>query len=121
MLCWAVTRCTCLLPSSPCLATPSPTTRLPSTCPARRRWAWRGVGGVWALPQRGRGSQLAPLPPQRLAWDQQEPEERKLSFLPRQFSSLRAVPAYGRFIQERFERCLDLYLCPRQRKMRVRW
>lgn len=78
-------------------------------------------GGVWALPQRGRGSQLAPLPPQRLAWDQQEPEERKLSFLPRQFSSLRAVPAYGRFIQERFERCLDLYLCPRQRKMRVRW
>ncbi|MXQ93663.1 hypothetical protein E5288_WYG022360 [Bos mutus] len=54
-----------------------------------------------------------------LAWEQQEPEERKLSFLPRPFPSLRAVPAYGRFIQERFERCLDLYLCPRQRKMRV--
>uniref|UniRef100_A0A287B5J6 Ribosome biogenesis protein BOP1 n=2 Tax=Sus scrofa TaxID=9823 RepID=A0A287B5J6_PIG len=60
-----------------------------------------------------------PSEEERLAWDQQEPEERKLSFLPRQFSSLRAVPAYGRFIQERFERCLDLYLCPRQRKMRV--
>lgn len=60
------------------------------------------------------------LPPQCLAWEQQEPEERKLSFLPRRFLSLRAVPAYGRFIQERFERCLDLYLCPRQRKMRVR-
>uniref|UniRef100_A0A2I3S5Q7 Ribosome biogenesis protein BOP1 n=1 Tax=Pan troglodytes TaxID=9598 RepID=A0A2I3S5Q7_PANTR len=55
----------------------------------------------------------------RLAWEQQEPGERKLSFLPRKFPSLRAVPAYGRFIQERFERCLDLYLCPRQRKMRV--
>ncbi|TNM92661.1 hypothetical protein fugu_018063 [Takifugu bimaculatus] len=40
-------------------------------------------------------------------------------FLPRKFSSLRQVPAYGRFIHERFERCLDLYLCPRQRKMRV--
>lgn len=39
--------------------------------------------------------------------------------MPRKFPSLRAVPAYGRFIQERFERCLDLYLCPRQRKMRV--
>ncbi|EHH64491.1 Block of proliferation 1 protein [Macaca fascicularis] len=56
---------------------------------------------------------------ERLVWEQQEPGERKLSFLPRKFPSLRAVPAYGRFIQERFERCLDLYLCPRQRKMRV--
>uniref|UniRef100_A0A8D2JG83 Ribosome biogenesis protein BOP1 n=1 Tax=Sciurus vulgaris TaxID=55149 RepID=A0A8D2JG83_SCIVU len=50
---------------------------------------------------------------------QQEPGERKLSFLPRKFPSLQAVPAYGRFIQERFERCLDLYLCPRQRMMWV--
>lgn len=61
----------------------------------------------------------SPLSPQRLVWEQQEPGERKLDFLPRKFPSLRAVPAYGRFIQERFERCLDLYLCPRQRKMRV--
>lgn len=60
------------------------------------------------------------LPPQRLAWEQQDPEERKPSSLPRSFPSLRAVPAYARFIHERFERCLDLYLCPRQRKMRVR-
>ena len=29
------------------------------------------------------------------------------------------VPAYDRFINERFERCLDLYLCPRTRKKRV--
>lgn len=50
---------------------------------------------------------------------QQDPVERKLNFLPQKFSSLRTVPAYDRFIQERFERCLDLYLCPRQRKMRV--
>ncbi|XP_048473149.1 ribosome biogenesis protein bop1 isoform X2 [Rhincodon typus] len=56
---------------------------------------------------------------ERLAWEQQEPEERKLSFLPQKFTSLRAVPAFSRFIHERFERCLDLYLCPRQRKMRV--
>lgn len=60
-----------------------------------------------------------PSEEERRAWEQQEPGERKLSFLPRRFSSLRAVPAYGRFIHERFERCLDLYLCPRQRKMRV--
>ncbi|XP_068953136.1 ribosome biogenesis protein BOP1 isoform X1 [Petaurus breviceps papuanus] len=56
---------------------------------------------------------------ERLAWEQQEPGERKLNFLPQQFRCLRAVPAYSRFIHERFERCLDLYLCPRQRKMRV--
>ncbi|XP_077362292.1 ribosome biogenesis protein bop1 [Festucalex cinctus] len=56
---------------------------------------------------------------ERAAWEQQDPEERKLPFLPVQFSSLRQVPAFPRFIHERFERCLDLYLCPRQRKMRV--
>lgn len=59
------------------------------------------------------------LSPQRALWDQQDPEDRKYPFLPRKFSSLRQVPAYSRFIHERFERCLDLYLCPRQRKMRV--
>ncbi|XP_069478001.1 ribosome biogenesis protein BOP1 [Ambystoma mexicanum] len=56
---------------------------------------------------------------ERLAWQQQEPEERKLNFMPQAYKCLRAVPAFPRFIHERFERCLDLYLCPRQRKMRV--
>ncbi|NXM62917.1 BOP1 protein, partial [Illadopsis cleaveri] len=59
-------------------------------------------------------------PEEEQSWEQQEPSERRLNFLPRKFRSLRAVPAYPRFIHERFERCLDLYLCPRQRKMRVR-
>uniref|UniRef100_A0A8C3SFM0 BOP1 ribosomal biogenesis factor n=1 Tax=Chelydra serpentina TaxID=8475 RepID=A0A8C3SFM0_CHESE len=56
---------------------------------------------------------------ERLAWEQQEATERKLNVLPQQYRCLRAVPAHARFIHERFERCLDLYLCPRQRKMRV--
>uniref|UniRef100_A0A672Z7J9 Ribosome biogenesis protein BOP1 n=2 Tax=Sphaeramia orbicularis TaxID=375764 RepID=A0A672Z7J9_9TELE len=56
---------------------------------------------------------------ERALWDQQDPSDRKLPFVPRKFSSLRQVPAFPRFIHERFERCLDLYLCPRQRKMRV--
>ncbi|NWI20106.1 BOP1 protein, partial [Crypturellus soui] len=60
-----------------------------------------------------------PSEEEKLAWEQQEPAERRLNFVPRRFACLRAVPAYGRFIHERFERCLDLYLCPRQRKMRV--
>jgi ribosome biogenesis protein ERB1 len=29
------------------------------------------------------------------------------------------VPAYSDFIKERFERCLDLYLCPRTRRKRL--
>nr|XP_046217638.1 ribosome biogenesis protein bop1-like isoform X3 [Oncorhynchus gorbuscha] len=56
---------------------------------------------------------------ERLVWEQQDAEDRKLPFLPQKHSCLRAVPAFSRFIHERFERCLDLYLCPRQRKMRV--
>ncbi|XP_076610009.1 ribosome biogenesis protein bop1 isoform X2 [Chaetodon auriga] len=56
---------------------------------------------------------------ERALWEQQDPSDRKFPFVPRTFSSLRQVPAFPRFIHERFERCLDLYLCPRQRKMRV--
>ncbi|XP_041665221.1 ribosome biogenesis protein bop1 [Cheilinus undulatus] len=56
---------------------------------------------------------------ERALWEQQDPADRKYPFIPRTFSSLRHVPAFPRFIHERFERCLDLYLCPRQRKMRV--
>eukprot|EP00897_Mesotaenium_endlicherianum_P008633 jgi/Mesen1/7799/ME000408S06906 len=37
----------------------------------------------------------------------------------RGFESMRQIPAYAEFIKERFERCLDLYLCPRTRKKRI--
>ncbi|NXI96720.1 BOP1 protein, partial [Psophia crepitans] len=84
------------------------------SCWARGTWQDRG-GGAWV----SRGPDPRPLRPQKLAWEQQEPAERKLNFVPQQYRCLRAVPAYSRFIHERFERCLDLYLCPRQRKMRV--
>ncbi|XP_030076591.1 ribosome biogenesis protein BOP1 isoform X2 [Microcaecilia unicolor] len=56
---------------------------------------------------------------EKLRWQEQEPEERRLNIIPQKYQCLRAVPAYPLFIHERFERCLDLYLCPRQRKMRV--
>lgn len=32
------------------------------------------------------------------------------------YDSLRQVPSYAAYISERFERCLDLYLCPRTRR-----
>ncbi len=47
------------------------------------------------------------------------PWKRKLHFIPQKYESLLDVPAYKDFVQERFTRCLDLYLCPRSRKMRV--
>ncbi|XP_070193789.1 ribosome biogenesis protein bop1-like isoform X2 [Littorina saxatilis] len=52
-------------------------------------------------------------------WTEQEPEERRINFLPQKYSCMRLVPAYSKFINERFERCLDLYLCARQRKMKM--
>ncbi|XP_061197281.1 ribosome biogenesis protein bop1-A-like [Saccostrea echinata] len=52
-------------------------------------------------------------------WSNMEPEERRMNFLPQKYNSLRLVPAYKRFINERFERCLDLYLCPRKPKVKM--
>ncbi|KAJ3218866.1 Ribosome biogenesis protein 1 [Dinochytrium kinnereticum] len=49
----------------------------------------------------------------------QEDLENGLSFIPKKHSSLRLVKAYDRFINERFDRCLDLYLCPRLIKNRI--
>lgn len=51
----------------------------------------------------------------------EENDEKKIfeNFLPAEYESLRHVKGYGKFINERFERCLDLYLCPRQRKMKM--
>ena len=46
-------------------------------------------------------------------------DEDKPEFTPQAFDSLRQVPMYSSFIKERFERCLDLYLCPRSKKKRV--
>jgi len=40
------------------------------------------------------------------------------ALVPRAFDCLRHVPAYGHFVHERFERCLDLYLCPRVQRQR---
>lgn len=47
------------------------------------------------------------------------PWKRKYTFLPTRHASLREVPAYQRFVRERFLRCLDLYLAPRAIKMRL--
>ncbi|WOL15313.1 ribosome biogenesis protein [Canna indica] len=46
-------------------------------------------------------------------------EEDRPKFIPRRFESLRSVPAYENALKESFDRCLDLYLCPRTRKKRI--
>ncbi|KAM0684509.1 Ribosome biogenesis protein 1 [Mitosporidium daphniae] len=40
-------------------------------------------------------------------------------WIPTSYSSLRHVPGYPYAMQERFSRCLDLYLCPRAKKSRL--
>jgi len=60
-----------------------------------------------------------PTQQERDAWEAKDPEDREQRYLSRKYDALRKVPGYQNFIQEKFERCLDLYLCPRQRKVRL--
>ncbi|KAL0225068.1 hypothetical protein RCL1_002980 [Eukaryota sp. TZLM3-RCL] len=46
-------------------------------------------------------------------WAMLDPEKRPVDFIPRKYTSLRTVPQYMPYVEERFERCMDLYLCPR--------
>ena len=46
-------------------------------------------------------------------------EDRDKDFLSQKYDSLRHVPAYKNLVQERFERCLDLYLAPRTRRVKL--
>jgi ribosome biogenesis protein ERB1 len=50
---------------------------------------------------------------------ERDPEDRKYNFIPKQHACLRHVGGYENFVRERFERCLDLYLCPRKLKRRL--
>ena len=53
------------------------------------------------------------------AWEHAEEEERDKEFLPTNHDALRKVPGYEKFIKEKFERCLDLYLAPRVRRSKL--
>lgn len=56
---------------------------------------------------------------ERAQWAQTPEEDREREFLPTDYPSLRKVPGYERFVNERFERCLDLYLAPRVRRNKL--
>ena len=48
-----------------------------------------------------------------------DPTDRPYNFIPKGHDCLRHVGGYDNFVKERFERCLDLYLCPRKLKKRL--
>ena len=52
-------------------------------------------------------------------WEEEDPDERKINFIPKKYDSLRRVESYSNLIIERFERCLDLYMQPRLRKKKL--
>ncbi|KAL8816779.1 MAG: hypothetical protein Q9223_004276 [Gallowayella weberi] len=56
---------------------------------------------------------------EKKAWEEADDEDRQKEYLPTDHSSLRKVPGYDKFIKEKFERCLDLYLAPRIRRSKL--
>jgi ribosome biogenesis protein ERB1 len=53
------------------------------------------------------------------AWLEADEEDREKDYLPASYEALRRVPGYERFVKERFERSLDLYLAPRVRRSKL--
>lgn len=56
---------------------------------------------------------------EKKAWEEADEEDREKDFLPTNHDSLRKVPGYDKFLKEKFERCLDLYLAPRIRRNKL--
>lgn len=52
-------------------------------------------------------------------WKESDEFDRKTNYIPQKFEALRKVPLYEQLIKEHFERCLDLYMCPRLFKKKV--
>lgn len=52
-------------------------------------------------------------------WEQMDEEDRPTNFIPQKYDKLRHIPFYDKLINERFERCLDLYLAPRVKKKKL--
>ncbi|KAI0035578.1 NUC169 domain-containing protein [Vararia minispora EC-137] len=64
-------------------------------------------------------AEYLPTADEKKAWEDAEPEDRERDFVPTQHPALRLVPAYDRFVQERFARQLDLYLAPRVQRVKL--
>ena len=60
-----------------------------------------------------------PTDQEKAEWDALDKEDRKSDFLSQKYDALRLVPGYRNLVQEKFERCLDLYLAPRTRRVKL--
>ena len=61
-----------------------------------------------------------PTEEEKKEWEEMDVKDRPHGLLiPKKFPNLRSVGAYEHAVRERFERCLDLYLCPRVLKRRL--
>lgn len=60
-----------------------------------------------------------PSEAERKEWEALDVEDRERDYLPQKYPALRLVPAYDRFIKERFSRQLDLYLAPRIQRVKL--
>jgi ribosome biogenesis protein ERB1 len=60
-----------------------------------------------------------PTEAERVEWEAEDPEDREKDYLPQKYPALRLVPAYDRFIKDRFNRQLDLYLAPRIQRTKL--
>lgn len=58
-------------------------------------------------------------PEEEAEWSKMEEEDRPYNYLPKKYASLRKVPGYEKMVQERYGRCLDLFLCPRSIKDKI--
>ena len=56
---------------------------------------------------------------EKKAWEEADEEDKDKEIVPINHDALRKVPGYARFIKEKFERCLDLYLAPRVRRSKL--
>ena len=56
---------------------------------------------------------------EKAAWEEADEDDKDKDYLPTNYDSLRKVPGYDKFLKEKFERCLDLYLAPRVRRSKL--
>jgi len=63
--------------------------------------------------------EYVPTEQERTEWEETDKEDRQREFLPAKYDALRKVPGYKDLVQEKFERCLDLYLAPRTKKVKL--
>ncbi|KIK65479.1 hypothetical protein GYMLUDRAFT_159016 [Collybiopsis luxurians FD-317 M1] len=60
-----------------------------------------------------------PTEEEKKQWEETDPEDRDRDYLPQKYSALRLVPGYDRFIKDRFNRQLDLYMAPRVQRVKL--